>query len=255
MPRLRGRTVPTEAQAIALLPQVGPGFRRPVPTALLALWLYLPVDLKTPHGLRRFQSSLKASLDDCRAATHRDIHGDVRPGANAGSWLGAMGYLALLDQIGGAVESLAPRQAVAPGTSHVEQALAHFSSLPADDRVCLFALRNSLTHHFSLVNLPRGWKGQSLRNLPDRQRQLTRLFTLSRGEPRLIQPPISSWDPTRPNTTGTATTVDVQLMGDLAEEVVRELYRHFEAGALRIRVDPPITPARWRAGRFFSFMV
>jgi hypothetical protein len=255
MPRLRRRAVPTEAQTIALLPQIRAGVRRPAPTALLTLWLYLPVDLKTPRGLRRFQSSLKASLDDCRAATHRDAHGDVRPGAHAGSWLGAMGYLALLDQIGGSVESLAPRQAVAPSTSHVEHALAQFSSLPADDGVCLFALRNSLTHHFSLVNLPRGWKGQSLRRLSGRQRQLTRLFTLSRGEPRLIQPPISSWDPTRPNTPGTATTVDVQLMGDLAEEVVRALYRHFETGALRIRVDLPITPPRWRVGRFFSFMV
>jgi hypothetical protein len=186
MPRLRRRPIPTVAQTIALLPQVRADVRRPAPTALLTLWLYLPVDLKTPQGLRRFQSSLKASLNDCRAATHRNTHGDVRPGAHAGSWLGAMGYLALLDQIGGAVESLAPRQAVAPGTSHVEQALAHFSTLPADDRVCLYALRNSLTHHFSLVNLPRGWNGQSLRRLSDRQRKLTRLFTLSRGEPRLI---------------------------------------------------------------------
>src|SRR5437879_2403812 len=110
MRRLRRRAIPTEAEIIALLPQITGGVRRPAPIGLLTLWLYLPIELNTPSGLRRVQSSLKASLGDCRAATHRDIHGKVQPGAHAGSWLGAMGYLALLDQMGGAVETLAPRE-------------------------------------------------------------------------------------------------------------------------------------------------
>lgn len=237
-----------------LLPQIT-DVRRPAPSRLLALWLSLPLAIDTPEGRIRFQSSLRASLDDCRTITHRDAQGNVIPDAHAGSWLGAMGYLALLDQVGGAVTNLAPYRTPGPGTSDVERALAHFTSVNEDDGVCLYALRNSLTHHFSLVNLPRAWRQPSPRRITPRDRQMTRRFTLTRLTDRLIEPPAFKWNPMRPNRTNATTTVDVQLLGDLVEGVVRELSSVYAAGALRIRTDPPVTPALWRVGRFFWYQI
>jgi hypothetical protein len=188
------------------------------------------------------RSSLEASLTGCREATNRDANGKVPFGAHAGSWLGAVGYLALLDQIGGAVVSLRPHRSPS-GRTDFERAIAQLTNVTDDEAICLYALRNSLAHNFSLVNIP-----------PDhnhmgrvRRRKLTRLFTLTRGASKLIEWPTSDWNPRWPNSGG-ATTVDVQLLGDLVEQAVHELRHIYTAGALRIRDD--VSPALWRSGRF-----
>lgn len=186
------------------------------------------------------RSSLEASLTSCREATNRDANGNVPFGAHAGSWLGAVGYLALLDQIGGAVISLRPHR-TSSGGSGVERAIAQFTNVTDDEAICLYALRNSLAHNFSLVNIPPDHMGRV------RRRKLTRLFTLTRAASKLIEWPTSDWNPRRPNSGG-ATTVDVQLLGDLVEQAVHELRHIYTAGALRIRGD--ISPALWRSGRF-----
>jgi hypothetical protein len=189
----------------------------------------------------KVRSSLEASLTSCREATHRDANGNVPFGAHAGSWLGAVGYLALLDQIGGAVMSLRPHR-TSSGGSGVERAIAQFTNVTDDEAICLYALRNSLAHDFSLVNIP----PDRTRRL--RRRKLTRLFTLTRGASKLIEWPTSDWNPRRPNRGG-ATSVDVQLLGDLVEQAVHEVRHVYTAGALRIRGD--VNPAVWRRGRFF----
>jgi hypothetical protein len=62
-----------------------------------------------------------------------------------------------------------------------------------DDSVCLYALRSSLAHHFSLVNIPPPRTGVA------RAKKLTRLFTLTRGAGILLQRPGKPWNPKRPN--------------------------------------------------------
>jgi len=86
---------------------------------------------------------------------------------------------------------------------------------------------------------------------PPRNQKLTRLFTLTRGARGLIEWPASNWYPKRPNR-GDATIVDVQLLGDLVEEAVREMLRVYRAGQLRVRLAGDATPAVWRKGRFFT---
>ena len=237
---------PAELAALARTALNAP---RPAASQLLTLWLSLPVELEAPGGRLKIRSSLEASLGDCRSVTNRDSNGNVCPGAHAGMWLGAIGYLALLDQIGGAVVNVrAGRQ---PSyNSGVERALAHFTSVTDDDAVCIYALRNSLAHDFRLVNLPPSKVGAA------RRKKLTQLFTLTQGSSSLITRPKRAWTPRQPNC-GEATIVDVRLLGDLVEQTVREVRRVHEAGNLRLRRDAPrgmapITPAVWRKGRFFA---
>ena len=48
-----------------------------------------------------FFSALRKGLEDCRRATNRDVKTGRRlDSGNHDSWVGALGYLALLDQIG-----------------------------------------------------------------------------------------------------------------------------------------------------------
>jgi hypothetical protein len=189
---------------------------RPAPSRLLALWLNLPLRIETPQGPILNRSSLEANLADCRDLTKRDPKtGAGLPGQSSGSWLGAIGYLVLLDQIGGAVRNLQPRRTLT-GSSGFERALADFTEKTDDEAICLYALRNSLAHHYSLVNVPPPWVSAA------RRPGLTRLFTLTRGAPALIDWPASGWRLSKPNGVD-ATTVDVTLLGDLVEEAVREM--------------------------------
>jgi hypothetical protein len=158
-----------------------------------------------------------------------------------------MGYLALLDQIGTAVRDLSPRR-ISSGNSGVERSLALFSEKADDEAICLYALRNSLAHNFSLVNVPPHSAGGKVR-----RRKLTRHFTLTRGSSELITWPVKDWSTRRPNQPD-STTVDVKILGDVVEEVVREMRQRYAAGKLRIRTTG-ITPATWRMGRFLSFYV
>jgi hypothetical protein len=207
------------------------------------MWLYLPVEVATPNGRMKVRSSLEASLADCREITNRDAQGNVRVGASAGSWLGAVGYLTLVDQIGGAVEHLRAARSPSGGTDF-EQAIAHFSALSNDDAVCLYALRNSLAHDFSLVNIPPNTVRQP------RKRALTRLFTVTQGTLDLIVRPNGQWEPQNPRS-GLGTTVDLKLLGNEVEAMVRKLYRVYTDGNLSIRLTAQNTPTIWGLAHFF----
>jgi hypothetical protein len=190
------------------------------------------------------RSTLEASLKSCRHFTNRDEDGAVRAGAPTGDWLGAIGYLTLLDQIGGSVERMNPPRTPS-GRSLVERAIADFCIGVSDEEaICLYALRNSLAHNFSLVNYPVGV------NISENTRQkMTRLFTLTQGTSQLIEWPKIKWNPRRPNSGG-ATIVDLQRVGDCVEEGVKEMRRAYVEGGLRIRRN--VTPAVWRNAHFFN---
>ena len=234
---------PTPADLVPLIQSELFSTKRPAPSGLLALWMHLPVVVQTPDGLRAVRSSLEASLKNCREATNRDGNTGtpLPPGVN-GSWLGAMGYLALLDQIGNSVRHRKHPRAPS-GKTGFEHALAHFSTITDDEAVCLYALRNSLAHDFSLVNVP------PPRIKGARRKALTRLFTLSRGEPNLIRWPTRNWSPNNPRRTD-ATVVDVGHLGDLVEGVVHEVRRVYALDELRFQTA--VVPTVWRRGHFFQ---
>jgi hypothetical protein len=238
---------PTELAHIAARALDPTANRRPAPSDLLALWLYLPVDVPTPSGNVRIQSTLAALLGECRSVTNRDAVGEVLPRAHAGSWLGAIGYLSLLDQVGSAVRHRHPPSTPA-GATTVEQALADFGSCSGADATTLYALRCSLAHDYSLVNI-----GEA--RAAARRRTLHHVFTLTQGAPQLVQRPVHAWGGTRPNTGGT-TVVDVRRLGDLVEEVIRQVRVAYETRELELNLNGGAkSPAMWRRCRFFQHHV
>ena len=75
------------------------------PTVAQALDAYLAPRVIRPDGLT-FESSFAALLRDARQATSRDDTTGALPRRRAyegRSWLGALGYLCLIDQVGTAV--------------------------------------------------------------------------------------------------------------------------------------------------------
>ena len=156
--------------------------KKPVPSKLLALWLHLPIIVDSPSGPIKHRSSLEAALQHCRIVTHRDDNGEVRDGCASGDWLGAVGYLMLLDQIGSSVRSKKPH-GIPYGQSGFLMALADFTDLSENDSLGLYALRNSLAHNFSLVNVP----PKDMRMGKRKRRKMTQLFTLTEGTGEIVQ--------------------------------------------------------------------
>jgi hypothetical protein len=129
------------------------------------------------------------------------------------------------------------------GQNDVERALAQFSSISEKEAVCLYALRNSLAHNFSLVNYP-------FDRTPRTRRRMTRLFALDAGGTELIKWPKHKWSPHHPNAAGGSTEVDLQVLGDVVEGTVKEMRRVYEKGDLGIRRTVQL--AVWRHAHFFS---
>jgi hypothetical protein len=94
-----------------------------------------------------FSSGFLRGLADCRLATNRDADGNKISGKTHDSWVGAIGYFALLNQLGNAIK---PKGQTATSTTGIEKALEFFSAASSDDRAALYALRNAFAHDFSL---------------------------------------------------------------------------------------------------------
>jgi hypothetical protein len=161
-------------------------------------------------------STFWAALRDARQATGRNAEsGDVIDPPRLGSWLGAVGYLCLLDQIGSTVR---PRQAAAgpdrgSGNS-ISRALEHWTSCTVDERAALYALRCSFAHDFGLLN-------------PSAHPRLRQAFHLREDGP-LVTLPAKRWDGSYPVTRDVATTVNLREVGDLVEQIqarVRDAHR------------------------------
>lgn len=98
-------------------------------------------------------SSFAAALRDARTVTGRDLDtGRIGDPNMSGSWLGSLGYMVLLDQIGksfrpvGSPVSREPRAFI--------RALHYFSQIEDDRQIdALYALRCAFAHDFSLSNV------------------------------------------------------------------------------------------------------
>ena len=99
-------------------------------------------------------SGFMAALLDAREITGRDPLGYYTGNElKAESWLGAMGYMALLDQIG---KCFKPKDADKVEDNSYKKALKYFESfygIDDNDINALYALRNAFMHDFSLSNV------------------------------------------------------------------------------------------------------
>jgi hypothetical protein len=165
----------------------------------------------------RMVSCFFLALRDARVASGRHAEtGKPTGNKSATSWLGAIGYLAFLDQVGTAVFSKTL------GSPHEDpgilRALRSFSTIGGSQEAeALYALRCSLAHDYSLVNRSKKPLRRHLFQLED-----------DPSAP-LITLPLRVWDGDPANVDAADDTiVGIPALCDLGEEIaanVRDCYR------------------------------
>jgi hypothetical protein len=167
------------------------------------------------NGTWTFFSGFCGALKDARKMTGRNIETGAKDLTNTfghlGSWLGTIGYLSLLDQIGGCFKRK-DGPIVEPHKSGIIKALKNFSDLNDDKIDAIYALRNSLAHDFSLQNVG---------NRPG----LIHHFELDNSPTNpLIVLPTQNWDGRiESKTKQNLTKINLQAMGDTVELIVKQL--------------------------------
>jgi hypothetical protein len=96
-------------------------------------------------------TAFTAVLRDARGITKRDpdtgrLDPEVKHG-HLGSWLGALGYMVLLDQIG---RCFKPKRDAPEQGPPMVKALKHFSGLTDEKTCAIFALRCAFAHDYGL---------------------------------------------------------------------------------------------------------
>ena len=177
----------------------------------------------------QYKSSLIALLTDARGATGRDLDtGSVVSPDHTRSWLGATGYLILLDQVGTCFRQTGVNVAA---DNPIARALKQFSHVTDDARVdVIYALRHALAHDYALFN--------ANSRHPSRQHAFN--FTADDHTPLVVLPRRAwngSYDASTPIAPEETTVVNLRALGDLCEEVVANLRQLHERQRLGITID------------------
>jgi hypothetical protein len=169
--------------------------------ALKAHLFYKPVT----EG-RQYASGLILGLRDARFATGRNADsGDIFNSESTGNWLGALGYMAVLDQIGSCFK---PKSHQIISDNSMVKALTYFTSLSSSERLVLYALRCAFAHDYSLSNVNTS------------KIDLTHYFEVTRGSGRLVKLPIVSWSGDYSTLThDNQTLLDLEEFGNTVEKV------------------------------------
>jgi hypothetical protein len=174
----------------------------------IALRYYVQPTLKL--GGTSLVSSFSLCLADARGATGRNHDGMKLPEKDHHSWLGAICYMVLLDQIGTCVRpKTAPHSTVKSG---FRMALKLFSALSDAEADALYALRCSFAHDFGLVNV-------------SHNPNLTHCFAIAILDGRtIVRLPDAPWDgKSNEAKPGNVTYVDLVAFGDFAEEICHRM--------------------------------
>lgn len=161
------------------------------------------------QGVASF-SGFSAALGDARAATKRDARGNKLPNGKYGSWIGALGYMALLDQIGSCFK---PRNVITVKDNTIKKALGYFTTLEEAEKNALYSLRCAFAHDFSLCNIR------------DNKPELTHFFLVCEGSKgNVVTLPKVQWDGDFKNVASdNVTIVDLELFGDLVENICSQI--------------------------------
>ena len=169
-----------------------------------------PVPLSDGRKLKII-SGFAACLKDTRVSTGRDPQsGNVIDPQKTGSWLGSIGYMVLLDQIGSCFK---PKNVQLARGNSIMKALGHFANLGNDEKQVIYALRCALAHDYSLYNINA------------KEPKLTHNFALTKGSGFLIRMPNTQWDGNYQNrNANNQTLVDLQELGNLVENICKNLF-------------------------------
>jgi hypothetical protein len=176
---------------------------------------------KSSEGEMTRFSGFIAALGDARAATGRDENGAKRPGGYLGSWLGAVGYMSLLDQIGSCFK---PKGVQIVTGNTIKKALTYFTNLTNNEIDSIYALRCAFAHDFSLYNINQ------------RDQNLTHRFQVRQGPiGQIVVLPKIRWDGNYNNMTqDNETIINLELYGDLVEDICGKLKDMAKSGDLEI---------------------
>ena len=185
----------------------------------------------SPSGAVKVTSCFKVALDDARKATCRQSNGDTQPGINHGSWLGAIGYIVLLDQIG---ECLKPKSKESKYKNKVKKALDYFESGLNDDEInALYALRCSFAHNYSLINVDKYFK-----KADKSKDKLTHCFHVEVGKAcKIVELPQKRWERDFENISDDEITyINLEALGDLVENICSKIIDKFQRDELELTV-------------------
>ena len=106
---------------------------------------------RDPTGEIEMTSGFTKGLTETRQAAGRDPStGKKITGRDHPSWQRAIGYLALLDQIGSRFK---PKSCAAVSGNTISKALGYLSTLTSQEIDAVYALRCAFAHDFSLYNI------------------------------------------------------------------------------------------------------
>jgi len=174
-------------------------------------------------------SSLVALLRDCRELTGRNTETGKRNHSHdkdkSDNWLGAIGYLTVLDQIGKCYRLTKKEQIT---NNSIIKALKYFSDLDEDEIFAIYALRCSFAHDYSLFNINTNKKG------------FTHHFTVTgHGYHRIINLPSKPWDGDFGNRkVDNMTVINIPLLTDLIEDIINKLKSFIHSGELELEISP-----------------
>jgi len=190
----------------------------PASEDVLRLLVESPTDVSIadPHAPMPIKMKVRSSIEAA--------YTDAMNASNGGtSWIGALGHLAYLDAVGGALNVTGRETS---SQTSLERALELFSDLDERHRACVYALRCCLIHDFSLANLPAG------NSRPNLLRQHFRLWP-ARQLNELIQFSDPPWDGDLMKLV--YTDLDLGRLSDLAASVHQRMQESYQTGNLSLR--------------------
>lgn len=164
--------------------------------------------------------------------TGRDeVTGEVVDEVKAHSWLGAIAYLVLLDQVGECFQPVPIPRPTAHDKS-IPNALTYYQPTLDDESIlAIYALRCALAHDYALVNIGKG-------NAAMRVRLNHRFELVDKPTDPLVELPEIRWDGNlRSPLRSSPTRVNLARLGNLAEDVVRTLQRASSERRLHVVLD------------------
>ena len=206
----------------------------PTPREIIAIHLS-PHPTPLSNGLI-YHSCLTAALTDARKVTGRALKTGIvnwklmMEGGDPGSWLGAIGYMAIIEQIGTCYfPKSATRSLPDPNTNAFKRALYYFTNLPREHINALYSLRCSFVHNYTLLNRESDRGGKWIN---------TYVFLLSGDEisPLIEHPPHPGWDGNLNGLTKSSheTKINLRKLGDTAESIFILLCEMFSKDELEI---------------------
>jgi hypothetical protein len=161
-------------------------------------------------------SGFTAALRDARKFTGRDQNNgkkltEQNPG-DLGSWLGAIGYMILLDQIGSCFK---PKSSSIIEGNTIRKALKYFKNLPDPEIDAVYALRCAFAHDYSLYNIPNNGNTS-----------LTHQFGVCKSsDAPFVTLPQKQWDGNYENKNeSNKTTINLEALGDNVEQICAQLF-------------------------------